>query len=66
MERKDIKREVLHYAVLLAGSVIAAFALEKILVPATIMDGGMVGVAMIVSRLTHLPLGILTILFNLP
>lgn len=59
-------RILLNYLILLIGSITAAFALEKILIPATIMDGGMVGIAMIVSRLTGLPLGILTVLFNLP
>ena len=56
----------LHYLVLLIGSITAAFALEKILIPATIMDGGMVGISMIISRLSGLPLGILTVLLNIP
>lgn len=59
-------RILMHYLVLLVGSITAAFALERILIPATIMDGGMVGIAMIISRLTGLPLGILTVLFNVP
>ncbi len=57
---------LLHYLVLLIGSITAAFALEKILIPATIMDGGMVGISMIISRLSGLPLGILTVLLNIP
>ena len=63
MQKKSI---VLNYGLLILGSIIAAFALEKILVPAHIMDGGMVGIAMIISTLTKLPLGILTICLNLP
>lgn len=66
MNRDTAKQQILHYLVLILGSLTAAFALEKILLPATIMDGGMVGIAMIISRLTGLPLGILTILLNLP
>ncbi|MBQ4464475.1 MAG: YitT family protein [Oscillospiraceae bacterium] len=61
-----ITHRIMQYIMLIGGSILAAFALEKILIPATIMDGGMVGVAMIISRLTPLPLGILTILLNLP
>ncbi|MBR3631325.1 MAG: YitT family protein [Oscillospiraceae bacterium] len=57
---------MLHYIVLIAGSVIAAFALENMLVPVQIMDGGMVGIAMIISTLTKFPLSLLTILLNLP
>lgn len=48
------------------GAVIAAFALEEFLVPFTILDGGVVGVSMIVSQLTGLPLGVLTIVLNIP
>lgn len=59
-------RILLHYLVLFAGSMTAAFALEKVLIPATIMDGGMVGIAMIINRLTGFPLGILTVLLNMP
>ena len=48
------------------GAVVAAFALEEFLVPFTILDGGVVGVSMIVSQLSGLPLGILTIVLNIP
>ncbi|MBP0973656.1 MAG: YitT family protein, partial [Oscillospiraceae bacterium] len=59
-------KEALHYVILILGSMIAAFALEKILIPVQIMDGGMVGIAMIISTLTKLPLSVLTIALNLP
>ena len=48
------------------GAVIAAFALEEFLVPFKILDGGIVGVSMIISQLSGLPLGILTIVLNIP
>lgn len=48
------------------GSVTASFALEVFLVPVTILDGGVVGVGMIVSQLTRIPLGLLTFVFNIP
>lgn len=60
------KYNMINYILMIAGSILAAFSLEKILVPAKIMDGGMVGIAMIVSSLTRLPLSILSLLFNLP
>ncbi len=64
--KEPANRVILHYVLLILGSIIAAFALEKILVPSHIMDGGMVGIAMIISTLSKLPLGILTICLNLP
>ncbi|MBO4449704.1 MAG: YitT family protein [Clostridiales bacterium] len=48
------------------GAVIAAFALEEFLVPFTVLDGGIVGVSMIISQLSGLPLGVLTIVLNIP
>lgn len=61
-----VLRTVIEYAVLCFGAAAAAFALEEILIPVQIMDGGMVGVAMIISAKTPLPLGVLTLAFNLP
>ena len=51
---------------LTAGAVLAAFALEEFLVPATILDGGIVGVSMIISQLTPIALGVLTFVLNIP
>lgn len=48
------------------GAVIAAFALEEFLVPFKILDGGVVGISMIISQLSGLPLGVLTIVLNIP
>ena len=46
-------------------AVLAAFALEEFLVPATILDGGIVGVSMIISQLTPIALGVLTFVLNI-
>ena len=48
------------------GAVVAAFALEEFLVPFTILDGGVVGISMIISQLSGIPLGVLTIVLNMP
>lgn len=48
------------------GAVIAAFAIEEFLVPCTILDGGVVGIGIMIYSLAHIPLGILTIIFNIP
>ena len=60
------KQWILPLFFITVGAVIAAFALEEFLVPFTILDGGVVGVSMIVSQLSGLPLGILTIVLNIP
>lgn len=61
-----IKSGLASFFCLTVGAVAAAFALEEFLVPATILDGGIVGVSMIISQLTPIPLGILTFVLNLP
>jgi len=48
------------------GSIIAAFAIECILVPNRIIDGGIIGVSMILSYLMKWNLGILAIALNFP
>ena len=48
------------------GAVVAAFALETFLVPNQIIDGGVIGISMIVSHVTKWNLGLLVILLNTP
>ena len=57
---------LINYLLLAVGSVIAAFAVEEFLVPNTILDGGVIGIGMMVSHLTGLPLAMLTVLLNAP
>ncbi len=48
------------------GAVIAAFAIEEFLVPCTILDGGVVGIGIMVNNLTGIPLSVLTVVLNIP
>ena len=48
------------------GSAIAAFAIECVLIPRDVIDGGVVGVSIMANYLTKLPLGLFLIVFNLP
>ena len=57
---------IFEYAMLLVGAAIAAFALEEFLVPNTILDGGVVGISIMVNNLTQIPLSILTLVLNIP
>lgn len=71
MERKLTKKELLFNFVrkmffLTLGPFIAAFALEVFLVPNNIIDGGIVGVSIILSYLTKINLGLLIFVINIP
>lgn len=48
------------------GAALYSIGLEVFLVPNEVIDGGVMGVAIIVSHLTHLPLGIFTFVLNAP
>ena len=54
------------YILLFIGAVIAAAGLEIFLVPNNIIDGGIVGISIISSYLTGIPIGIFTFILNLP
>ncbi len=64
--RNRIKREITRYLFLFIGSAFAATGLEIFLVPNNIIDGGIVGISIIVSYLTRIPLSLYIIAFNLP
>ena len=59
--------QLIQKAVFLAlGAFIAGFALECFLLPSMIIDGGVVGISMMIDYLTHFNLGIALMLINLP
>jgi len=51
---------------LFLGSVLAAVGLEIFLVPNNVIDGGIIGISIISSYLTKVPLSIFIIVFNIP
>ncbi|KKM11656.1 membrane protein [Clostridiales bacterium PH28_bin88] len=51
---------------LVIGSAIVATGLEIFLVPNSIIDGGVVGISIIISHLTKLPLGLFLVALNVP
>lgn len=57
---------LVNFALLALGSALAAFAVEEFLVPNTILDGGVIGIGIMISHLTNLPLSLLTVLLNAP
>lgn len=59
-------RKVVEYLILTLGTILAAFALEQFLIPNTILDGGVTGIAIIVYKLTNIPLSVLVLVINIP
>ena len=59
-------RKLITIVMLTIGSLIAAAALELFLIPNTILDGGVTGIAIIIYKLFRYKLGLLVILLNIP
>ncbi len=64
--KKQVVREVKRYFFLFIGSILAAVGLEIFLIPNNIIDGGIVGISIISSYLTKLPLSMYIFVLNLP
>lgn len=54
------------YLIIILGSFIYAAGLEFFLIPNKILDGGVIGVAMIAQHYLKLPLGVFIVLLNIP
>lgn len=59
-------RRLISFIMLTTGSIIASYALESFLIPNTILDGGVTGISIIVSKITSLPVSLLVLILNIP
>ncbi|MFX4262714.1 YitT family protein [Pelotomaculum propionicicum] len=67
MTKKNmVFRIIKKYFFLMVGAVLASVGLEIFMVPNNIIDGGIVGISIISSTLTNLPLGAFIFFLNLP
>ena len=57
---------ILKYALIIVGSALFAAGFQFFLYPNSIIVGGLSGIAMIINMLTGLPVGIMTIVLNVP
>lgn len=63
---EKIKEFIFRYITLTLGALIVSFALEGFLIPNNIIDGGVIGVSMMMNTITGVNLGLLIFLLNLP
>ncbi|MBP2242218.1 uncharacterized membrane-anchored protein YitT (DUF2179 family) [Cytobacillus eiseniae] len=57
---------IYRYIMLLIGASLAALSIEFILIPNTIIDGGIIGISLIINNLTGINFGILVFIINIP
>ena len=65
-KKHRILQQIKRYIILFIGSIIYAAGLEIFLVPNNVIDGGVVGISIMASHLTGLPLGVFLIAVNIP
>lgn len=60
------EKYILPYIAMTIGTAAAAFALEEFLIPSTILDGGIMGVSIILAQIFHKGISLFVIVLNLP
>ncbi len=65
-KRQIISEYITRYMFITIGALIAAFSLECFLLPNDIIDGGVIGISMMVSHVTKWNLGLVIFVINLP
>ena len=63
---KKKKEIIISFIFVVVGAIVAAFSIEQFLAPNNIMDGGIVGIGMVLDVFVPLPLSVLTFLLNVP
>ena len=66
MERTSIRSYLIVYLKIIVGAVIYAASFRFFIYPNDVVLGGVVGIATILNYLTGLPVGVMTIVFNIP
>lgn len=66
MKKSKIGEHILKYCVIVLGALIFATGFQLFMYPNNIISGGVTGVAMIINKLSRLPVGVLTIVLNIP
>lgn len=64
--RRSFGTYIRKYLMILIGALIAAVGLEIFLIPNNVIDGGVVGLAIMASAVTGMPLGVFLVAFNIP
>lgn len=64
--KHNVIKQTKIYTILLIGSIVAAFGLEEFLIPNQIIDGGVVGIAIILSHLSGFSFALFILALNLP
>lgn len=65
-KQNEILINLISFIGITIGAILSAFSIQTFLSPNMILDGGIIGISMIVSKLTNISLSIFTIILNIP
>lgn len=65
-KKVPLSEKIKRFALMTVGAILAGVALELFLVPNQLLDGGIVGIAIMLSHLFKIPLGLFIFVLNLP
>ena len=65
-QKNNLLQNLISFIGITAGAMLAAFSIQTFLSPNMILDGGVIGISIIISKLTGLSLSIFTIILNIP
>lgn len=65
-EKVELKSSIYNMFLIILGVISATFGLKGFLLPNTFIDGGVMGISLILKELTGLPLSVLVVLINIP
>ena len=65
-EKNLVLKRLLKYLTIIIGSAIYAVGFQFFMFPNSIVSGGIVGISMIINHFTQWPVGVMTIIMNIP
>ncbi|GKV54774.1 YitT family protein [Sporosarcina sp. NCCP-2222] len=65
-KKEKFSDQMKRYLLIAIGATLAAVALELFLIPNSVIDGGIIGISLLLNIITGIPFGILILLINLP
>ncbi|MEP7287016.1 MAG: YitT family protein [Chloroflexota bacterium] len=66
LNARKITGIVLQILIIVLGEVINVLTFRALIIPAKLLSGGVVGVALLLNQLLNLPIGLQTIIYNIP
>ena len=66
LKGKTLLNRLIKYLLIVLGAAIYSVGFQFFMYPNSIVAGGIVGISMIINHITHFPVGVMTIIMNIP